>query len=132
MVSPHVSSIPYSGLEEKGVEESPELFTACAVTLAVSRAAQGRSPIGKKDTLEGLADTFLCDNNEGGSLSATDPVVEDPLYKSTGEIKEAGERVSLSHVALIAEQERDSEEIICLGHQPLDEKEAVVYVVPCC
>ena len=35
-MSPHVSSIPYSGLEEKGVEEIPEVFTACAVTLYLS------------------------------------------------------------------------------------------------
>ena len=38
VVSPHVSSIPYSGLEKKDVEEFPELFTACAVTRAMSRA----------------------------------------------------------------------------------------------
>ena len=37
--SPYVSSIPYSGSEEKTVEGFPELFTACAVTRAVSRAA---------------------------------------------------------------------------------------------
>ena len=72
-----------------------------------------------KDTLEGLADRFLCDDNEGGPLSAIDLVVEDPLHKSTGEIKEAGGRASLSHEALIAEQERDSE-IICLSHQALN------------
>lgn len=70
-----------------------------------------------KDTLEGLADTFLGDNDESGSLSAIDPVVEDPLDKSTGEIKEVGGHASLSHEALIAEQERDSE-IICLVGKP--------------
>ena len=133
VVSPHVSSIPYSGVEEKGVEEFPELCTACAVTRAMSRVAQGQAGtdplLETKDTLEGLANTFLGDNDESGSLSAIDPVVEDPLDKSTGEIKEAGGHASLSREALIAEQERDSE-IICLGRQALDEKEAAI--VPCC
>ena len=62
--------------------EFPEVFTACAVTQAMSRAAQsqaGTDPrLETKDTLEGLADTFLCDDTEGGPLSAIDPVVEDP------------------------------------------------------
>ena len=39
VVSPHVSSILYSGVEEKGVEEFPELFAAYAFTQAMSRAA---------------------------------------------------------------------------------------------
>ena len=98
----------------------------------MSRAAQGQAgtdPLLKtKDTLEGLADTFLCDDDEGGPLSAIDPVVEDPLHKSTGEIKQAGGHASLSCKALIAVQERDSE-IICLSCQALDEKEAAI--VPC-
>ena len=133
VVRPHVSSIPYSGVEEKGVEEFPTLFTACAVTRAMSRAAQGQAGtdplLETKDTLEGLADTFLGDNDESGSLSAIDPVVEDPLHKSTGKIKDAGRHALLSREALIAEQERGSE-IICFGRQALDEKEAAV--VPCC
>ena len=107
VVSSHLSSIPYSGLEEEGVEEFPELFTACAVTRAMSRTAQGQTGtdplLETKDTLEGLADTFLGDNDESGSLSAMDPVVEDPLDKSTGEIEEAGGHASLSHEVLIAE-----------------------------
>ena len=131
--SPYVSSIPYSGSEEKSVEGFPELFTACAVTRAMSRAAQCQadtdSPVEREDTLEGLANPFLCNDNEGHSPSAMVPVLEDPLRKSTGGRKEAGGCASLSHKALIAEQERDPE-IICLGRQALDEKEAAV--VPCC
>ena len=99
----------------------------------MSRAAQdqaGTDPLLEtNDTYKGLADTFLSDNDESGSPSAMDSVVEDPLDKSTGEIKEAGVHASLSCEALIAERERDSE-IICLGCQSLDEKEAAV--VPCC
>ena len=97
------------------------------------RAAHGQAGtnplLETKNTLEGLADTFLCVDNEGSPLSAIDPVVEDPLHRSTGEIKEAGRRASLSREALIAEQDRDSE-IICLSHQALGEKEAAI--VPCC
>ena len=92
-----------------------------------------RFPSGKKRhtclLLEGLANTFLYDDNKGSSPSAIVPILEDPLHKSTVERKEADGCALLSQGAPIAEQERDPE-IICLGHQDLDEKEADV--VPCC
>ena len=132
VVSPHVSNIPYCGSEEKSAR-FPKLFMACAVTRAISRAAQcpadTDSPVERKDTLEGLANTFLYDDNEGSSPSAVVPILEDPLHKPTVERKEAGGCASLSQQTLITEQERDPE-TICLGRQALDEKEAAV--VPCC
>ena len=107
------------------------MFTACAVTQAVSRAAQCQedtvSPVERKDALEGMANTFLYDDNLGSSPSAIVPILENPLHNV--ERKEANGYTSLSQGALIAEQERDPE-IICLSCQSIDEKEAAV--VPCC
>ena len=37
--SAHVSSIPFCGSEVKSAERFPELFTACAITRAISRSA---------------------------------------------------------------------------------------------
>ena len=66
----------------------------------MSKAAQcpenNDSLVERKDTLEGLANTFLCDDNESSSPSAIVPVLEDPLHKSTVVKKEAGGCASLS------------------------------------
>ena len=127
VVSPHV----YCGSEEKSVERFPELSTACAVTQAMSRATQCQentdSPVERIDTLEGLTNTFLYDDNKGSSPSAIVPILEDPLHKLT--VEERGEEAdgcaSLSQAALIAEQDRDPK-IICLRPLALDEKKEAV------
>ena len=67
------------------------MFTASAVTRGISRVAQcpadTDSPVLRKDTLEGLANTFLFDDNKGSTPSATVPVLEESLHKSTVERK---------------------------------------------
>ena len=53
--SAHVSSIPFCGSEVKSVQRYPELFTAYAITQAISRSAQCPadidSPVERKDIL---------------------------------------------------------------------------------
>ena len=53
--SAHVFSIPFCESEVKSVERFPELFTACAVTRAISRSVQcpadNDSPVERKDIL---------------------------------------------------------------------------------
>ena len=83
VVNPHVSSIPCSGTEEKGVE-FPGLFTACAVTQAMSRDAKGQVDVDtlveREETFEGVAGTFLCDENKDCLPMASAPALEDLLH----------------------------------------------------
>ena len=83
VVNPHVSSIPCSGTKEKSVEFLG-LFTACAVTRAMSRAAKGQVDVdisGKREeTVEGVAGTFLCYENKDCLPVASVPALEDPLH----------------------------------------------------
>ena len=134
VVNPHVSSLPCGETKEKEVEEFPGLFSAYAVTRARPRAAKCQVDTGivvkGNETLEGVADTFLGDENKDCFSMASVPVLEDPLHKPTSKVQEADGGSSLSRRALIEEQERDPE-LICLGQQALDEKEAAVVPINC-
>ena len=83
VVNPHVSSLPCGETKEKEVEEFPGLFSACAVTRARSRAAKCQVDTGivakGNETLEGIADTFLGDENKDCFSMASVPILEDPF-----------------------------------------------------
>ena len=134
VVSPHVSQVPCNEETAMNTGETSELFSACAVTRAMSRAAS-KQPItsisaDQGDTLEGVTNTFL-DGEVDGEHEASDVSVPNVSVESVpqGVDDHSGSGSLLSREALIREQERDKE-ISKLTLHAIDEKEATT--VPGC
>ena len=118
VANPHVSQFPCND----NFFDTPELFSACAVTRAMSKAASQADQsvsVVEGNPLEGVAGTILDDEVPNVSTSTS-------AEEAVSQVKDPG---LLSRESLIMEQERD-EEIRRLALHAADENEAAM--VPGC